>query len=117
LGELIMKNTPLDYQQRYPENYLKRVYRAHQHHRKIAGGWCCHCLVRQAEQMHHTSYGNDRLGYNWFGVCVTCHKYHCHSKLNWIKQKGKAAIWGNANTPEFTNKLRRNYQFLINKPK
>lgn len=104
-----------DYSVRYGQDYFKRVDAAITHHKKMHGGKCVCCLTRQAKQMHHLSYGNDRFGYNWMPTCVKCHRNICHHPKNWIRLKGKAAIWGNHNKYEFAEKLRRNYKTLAQK--
>ena len=101
-----------DYSVRYGKDYFKRVEAAIKQHRRLYGGKCVCCLTRQAKQMHHTSYGADRLGYTWLPTCIKCHKNICHSPKVWVRLKGKAAVWGNHNIPEFADKLRKNYKIL-----
>jgi hypothetical protein len=105
--------TEIDYSVRYGKSYLKRVAIAQRHHKRLAGGICCCCLVREGEEMHHTSYGRDRLGRSWFSVCKKCHTTICHNKKHWIREKGQKAVWGNRNTDDFANKLRANYKLLV----
>lgn len=104
-----------DYSQRYGIDYQKRVGIAMHHHRKLNGGICCCCLVRQAKEMHHTSYGSDRFGSNWFPVCIFCHRQICHNKKNWVRYFGEKALFGNQNNIEFVNLLRYRFKILTSK--
>ncbi|ARV58007.1 hypothetical protein BZZ01_04555 [Nostocales cyanobacterium HT-58-2] len=61
--------------------------------------------------LHHSSYGKHELGENWFPLCKRCHTAIAHSPENWKKDK-KNPVWGNRNTAEFTERLKRGYKLL-----
>lgn len=105
--------TEIDYSVRYGKNYRQRVCAAMHHHKRLNKGVCVCCLVRLAEEMHHTSYGNDKFAQNWFPVCIRCHDEFCHNQNNWVRLKGKSGVFGNHNTDEFVEKLRNNYKSLF----
>jgi len=100
----------LNWNARYGKNYKKQCAIAHQQHKK-GKSLCCCCLKQLAKYLHHTSYGGNRLGDNWFPVCKRCHDDLCHSPDNWMKDN-KNPVWGNRNTEGFTKRLRLGYQLL-----
>ena len=102
----------MGFEERYSEDYLQRVAVAAKHWNKLANGVCCCCGIAPFEEFHHTSYGADKLGKNWFPVCLSCHKKVCHSKKYWIRLKGEEAIFGNHNKPELVARLKNNYKKL-----
>lgn len=101
-----------DYSVRYSSNYSSRVAAAHKLHNLFANGICCCCMDAPAEEIHHTSYGKDHFGVNWFPVCKHCHDTQCHSKKNWVRYSGIASVWGNHNKAEFTQLLAKNHKEL-----
>ncbi|MEH2135413.1 hypothetical protein [Nostoc sp.] len=103
----------MNWDARYGRNYKKQCAIAHEKHKK-GKSLCCCCLKQRADEMHHTSYGGNRLGDNWFPMCKRCHEDVCHLNSNWIKDN-KNPVWGNRNTPEFTKRLRLGYQLLYAK--
>lgn len=99
----------LDWDARYGDinQYKKQVAIAH----RKTHNHCCVCLTSKSNQLHHASYGNDRIGISTFPVCDRCHSGICHSSDNWIKDKTDP-VWKSRNTPEFTKRLRLGYQLL-----
>lgn len=112
---VILKSRPLEkvkYEDRYgddPKKYRKQCARVHQK----TNGLCCVCMVRQSEQIHHSSYrkSGDRVGVNVFGVCISCHTHICHHSKNWIIHPTDP-VWKNHNTAEFTRLLQHNFKKL-----
>ena len=110
-----MSKNKIDYSVRYAPNYSDRVAAAHRLHKITGKGLCVCCFQKPAEEIHHTSYGDDRLGTSWFPVCLDCHKSILHHQDNWIRLPGEEAVWGNTNTPKITQALQRNYKALAQK--
>ncbi|WP_322706377.1 hypothetical protein [Nostoc sp. DedQUE04] len=100
----------LDYSVRYGNNYSRECAIARSELEKY-GSLCCCCLKRKFDELHHTSYGSNHLGKNWFPTCERCHTEICHNSGNWIVDN-KNPVWGNRNTEKFTLRLRLGYQLL-----
>jgi hypothetical protein len=87
--------------------YSKKVAQTH----RKANNKCCCCSKKKSEQIHHTRYegANDEPGINLFPVCLDCHKTICHSPQNWSQNP----VWGSQNTPEFCDRLKLEFSFLV----
>lgn len=92
----IPKKPQLDYSVRYGDNYNRECAIARTKLEKH-GNKCCCCLKRKFKELHHTNYGRNYLGVNWFPVCQNCHDRVCHNTKNWV-QDNKNPVWGNKNT-------------------
>ena len=106
-----MSAEEINWNKRYCWNYSERVKAASRLWNIVGRGLCVCCMVSPAQEIHHTSYGSDSLGINWFPVCVKCHKQQCHSSENWIKDKDDP-LWSNRNTEDFVEMMQRNYRSL-----
>ena len=98
--------TLIDKKRYYTDNngtYYDRCREAH----RATGQRCTICLGK-SQEVHHTAYGEDVIGFTIFPVCKACHSI-CHTVGNWIEDTDKMK---SHNTDKFTDYLRMRFLFV-----